>query len=689
VAAYGSPADEPGEAQDKAPEVELPSLATRISWFDDWEEQTREARNLSVRDRDYYDNWQWTDDELRVLRERKQPALVKNYIARKVNFVRGEGVRRRIDPVARPRTPQHEDSARAATDALRYVKDEQGFDQVQSAVIANMLIEGFGGAEKSIERDEEGDVTHKLTHIQWDRLFYDPHSRCPDFSDAKYLGIVMWMDLDDAYAAWPDAREAIENALSRDIGSMTDTTDDKPKQWSDKKRKRVKIVQMYFRVGDDWYRADFTQGADLLKPEQTAYLDEKGKHSVCPLILASCYVDQDGMRYGLVRALISPQDEVNKRASKALHLLNTKQTLSEEGAIPDPHKFSSEIAKPDGGYHNLRPGALRDGSIEIMQTGDLTAGHVSMMEGAKADINSIGPSSATLPDIPNGASGRAFQARQQAANQELGTFFDSVDDWTMRVFELNWLCIRWNWTEEKWLRVSDDQELTGYRFVALNQQMPRAQRLQELLEKGAPFQSALQAAAGELAPYVMQQVQMQLQQMGANQDQEQAQQAAQQLVMRHPLMQQPVTVNQVDRMLVDIVMDKAPDTAILAQEEFATLGELGTTLLQANPAMAPMWAKLLVQASQLPNKRELLEAMDKPPDPQQAQMQQAQQQLQMQGAQAGIAVQQSQAQLNQAKAQSEQAKAHVTVESAPSEIAANQAGALHDAAIAGSRTGGM
>lgn len=676
--------------------VDLPSLAQRIEWFEDWEEQTRDAQQLSRRDRDYYDNQQWTPEEVAELERRKQPVLTKNKIARKINFILGEEIKKRVDPVARPRTPQHEDAARAATDALRYVDEEQRFDSVRSAVLKNCLIEGYGGALKELE-EEDGEYRHKLTHVEWDRLFYDPHSRKVDFIDAKYLGIVLWMDLDDAALAYPDAADALNAALSRDVGS-SDTTEDTPRhRWADKRRKRVKIVEMYFRIGRDWFRSVFTQGADLEEPTQTAYMDEKGRHSVCPLVMLSCYVDADGMRYGVVRALISPQDEINKRSSKALHLLSVRQVIAERDFVQDPQKFQSELAKPDG-FAEVEPNALAEQRVQVSQTGDLAQGQIALLQEAKADIETIGPSSATLPDLPDSASGRAFMARQQAASQELGTIFDALRDWTLSIYQLDWLCVRQFWTEEKWLRVTDDQELNGYRFVSLNRRVTRAQRLQELMQKGAPFAAAMQTAAGNAAPMVMVQLQQQHQAMAA-----QAQQMGQQtpqggpeldqhmaaMAAAHPLMQEEIVENQVDQMLVDIIIDISPETAVLAQEEFATLTELLPTIVQSRPDMAPQMAKLVVKASSLPNKRELLQELEKGPDPQQAQQAAQMQQLQTAQMQAGVQVAQSQAALNAAKAQSEQAKTQMAGAKLPVEMQKDQAAAMHDAALAGEKAGGM
>ena len=700
-----------------AADVEMPDLDTRIEWVNSWEESSRDNLKAARRDRDYVDNKQWAESDLAVLAERHQPAIVNNYIAPKVNFICGEEIRKRVDPVARPRTPQHEDAARVATDALRCVEEEQKFDRVRSAVLRNMLVEGYGGALKELEECPDGlggvEYKHRLKHIQWDRLFYDPHSREPDFSDAKYLGVVVWMDLDDAIDEMPKAAEALKAAVAQEIGDAGGTTEDAPRQWIDRKRERVKIVEMYFRAGKDWYRSVFTKGADIEAPAKTWLLDEQKQYTLCPLKMASCYIDQEGRRYGIVRMLISPQDEINKRASKALHLLSVRQVIAKKDKIPDPTKFMDELAKPDGFAEVAEHASLSgdDPDVIISQTGDLAQGHVTMMEQAKADLDRIGPSAAQIPDLPDSASGRAVIARQQAASQEMGSVFDHLLNWTISIFETDWLTIRhpdYGWTEEKYLRVTDDQELTGYRFVGLNRKITRAKRLQELLEKGAPPPKALETAAGSFTPIVMRGVQQAMQQAA-----QMAQMTGQPppsdptpIILQHPLMQQEITENQVEHMLVDIVLDVSMDTTLIAQEQFKTLMDMIQLAGQTRPDMMPKLFEIAIGSSDLPDKRQIRELLSKPPDPKEAQAQEQMRQLQMAGVKAGVDAQTSLAGLNAAKTAETQAKAQVVVPQAmaeieakkaqaqiagakvPSEIGRNEAAAMKDAASAGERMGG-
>ncbi len=663
MTSYGSPPinpkqPDPPAAMPDAPAVDLPTLDDMLELYETAAEAAVENNKLCRRDRDYKDGKQWSDEDLAALALRNQPAIVKNRIAKKVNFVLGEEIAKRIDPVAKPRTPKHEDDSRAMTDALRYIADEQKFNQVRSAVFHDMLVYGMGGAVKTYNA-ETG--KHELTHVEWDRIVRDPHSRKLDASDALHLDIVVWYDLADAIADFPDSANDVRAAVGNEsVGNPDSTTDDTPRTWIDRKRKRVKVVEHYQRVGANWYVATFTKGALLKKPERTDIMDERGEHSVCSFKVALCYIDQEGNPYGIVRGLISGQDELNKRASKALHLLSVNRVIAERDVIRHPQKFQQELAKPDG-YNEVEPGALVEGRIKVDTGIELAAAHVSLMEQAKQDLDTIGPSASMLPGAP-ATSGREVLARSRAASQELGSAFDSLRNWTLSIVELDWLCARQNWTDEKWIRVTDDNETAGYRFVGLNRPMTRAARLQELLAKPQPppLPKALDFAANEDGRVVLQQVEQiaKIQSQGMPpQDPKQAEQQLVALIMQHPLMQLQTIANHVAEIDIDIVLDEAPDTAILAEEQFETLTKLAPTIVQARQDMAPKIARMILQSSSLPNKRELLNEWDKPPDQHAQQLQQAQQALAIEELKQQVALLAAQVQKTQADAQLSAAKA--------------------------------
>src|SRR5690606_36609425 len=135
-----------------------------------------------------------------------------------------------------------------------------------SNVYENFLIEGFGGADVVIEQRSTGPEI-VIKQVPWDRLFFDPHSREKDFSDAKYKGIVLWMDKDDVLWQFPGSEDVLETTFASQ--SISDTYDDRPKfaTWCDNKRTRVRIVQMHYIKDGVWHICTFTKGGFLVEPQ--------------------------------------------------------------------------------------------------------------------------------------------------------------------------------------------------------------------------------------------------------------------------------------------------------------------------------------------------------------------------------------------------------------------------------------
>jgi hypothetical protein len=144
-----------------------------------------------------------------------------------------------------------------------------------------------------------------------------------DYSDAGYKGIVIWKDYEDALTSTRTIRTRQGYSRHDAEQRAVQTYDDKPKfsLWADKKRKRVRICQIWIKRDDEWYFAEFTKGG-ILKAGPSPYKDDKGE-SDDELIFQAAYKDRDNEPYGLVREMIPLQDEINKRRSKSLHLLST------------------------------------------------------------------------------------------------------------------------------------------------------------------------------------------------------------------------------------------------------------------------------------------------------------------------------------------------------------------------------
>ena len=431
-----------------------------VRQFEEAQDQGRENRELCERDRDYYDGYQLTDEEIATLQRRGQPPVVFNRIAPKVDAVLGFERKMRTDPKAYPRTPKHEKEAESITDAIRFVLEDQRFDQKKSDVAENCFVEGEGACTVTV-REHRGQFDVIITHVPWDRFYHDPYSRTRDFSDAAYMGVVLWMDEDDVEARWGEEGRELATACIDSKDWSGDTFDDRPSQtvWSDAKRRRVRVCQHYFRKGGEWWTAIFCRAGYLEEPSKVAYVDEDGLPD-CPLIAVSCYIDRENNRYGGVRRMISPQDEINKRRSKALHLLNSRQVLAEHGAVESVPRAKEELAKPDGWVEYMP-----DAKIEIRDNAVLGQAEMALLAEAKAEIDASGVNPALEGDV-KAPSGRAVEALMQAGLAELTKFFDAQRDWNWRVYRAVWNRIKQYWTEERWIRVTDDED--NLRWVGMN-----------------------------------------------------------------------------------------------------------------------------------------------------------------------------------------------------------------------------
>ena len=535
-------------------------LSYYLQQFWDSVDATREAREHAEFCRDYYDGRQWTDKERKTLEKRRQPCITDNRIKDKVDHLLGMERQTRTDPKAYPRTPMEESAAEAATDALRYVSDCEHFQQTKSKVFDNMLVEGTGGAEVVVEKKVEY-IDVKIRHIRWDRIYYDPHSLSPDFSDASYSGIVAWMDLDKAKVKYPALSGNFDRLMDGTLQHSTgETYDDKPDMWVDRRRKRVQIIEHYHQESGTWMRCVFSRAGVIEKAQPCVYLDQDGTPEN-PMILQSTYVERKGDRYGVVRRYLDPQDEVNKRRSKALHLISNQRAIAEKGAVDDVEKTRVELARPDG-VVEVSPGMRFD----VVENRDLAQGQFLLLQDALNTLASVGPNAA-LQGQKGDSSGRSQEIAQQAGTVQLGPLFDSVRYWQKRVMQAVWNRVRQYWTDEMWIRVTDDNKTY---FVALNQRITKGELEAERLKDAQMSDEEKQARIQQLA--------------------------------QDPASQQPVTKNDVAKMNMDIVIDEAPDVVVLQQEQWIQLTELAKSGVPIPP-------QTLIQASTLRNKESLIADM--------------------------------------------------------------------------------
>jgi hypothetical protein len=314
--------------------------------------------------------------------------------------------RTRIDFKVLGREKSDNDSAQAKTQLLKYLQDTNKSPFHRSHAFSDAVRAGVGWVETGLRGDPTEELIYER-HESWRTVLYDSNDTSRDMSEARYVFRWKYLDEDVALAYFPDRKDVIKSAVSDGV-SVTSEEDDEiwymgarvtaPGQdyaassvgrftpidqstlaWS--RRPRVKMIECWYReptkvrkfmdgecCGEVFDQANpqhveaVEYGSSLFDKVEmqircaiftSAGLVWEGpspfRHGRFPLVPIWCYRRSiDNAPYGAIRQVRDPQDDLNKRASKALWILSTNQVEMEEGAVDDIEYLRNEAARPDG-----------------------------------------------------------------------------------------------------------------------------------------------------------------------------------------------------------------------------------------------------------------------------------------------------------------------------------------------------
>lgn len=458
-----------GEEQKQDDDMYLPIETLRRQYLDFLSAKQDEIKERRVSEQ-YYHGAQWTSKELKALKKRKQPVITSNRIARKIDAVVGLIERLRQDPKAFARTPEHEEGAEIATASVRYILDRTNWKGKSPECARDAAIGGMGGVEYSLEQGDHQDPDIGMHIVDPDTFFYDPRSFQRNFSDARYVGVAKWVDTEQVKELVPEKADIVDDLLNN--GSDMTANPDREKNWINTNQKKLLLVDHWYVCKGQWCWALYV-ASEKLAEGVSPFTDEKNK-SFPRYRMFSATVDHDGDRYGFVRNMKSSQDEINHRRSKALHQMNSRRIIADEGAFNDLEKARSEWARPDGIV-------VKNPGLEA-KTDDQGAdirGQLELLQESKNEIENFGPNPALIGQGLEDSSGRAINLLQQAGIAELGPYITGYKEWKVAVYRDLFNIARKSWTSERYIRVTDDQNLA--KFIKING-LSMDQSLQPVLE---------------------------------------------------------------------------------------------------------------------------------------------------------------------------------------------------------------
>ncbi|AAL49568.1 unknown [Sinorhizobium phage PBC5] len=424
-------------------------------------------------DEDFYDNIQWTEEDAQTLRDRGQVPLVFNVTATTVDWVIGTEKRSRTDFKILPRRKEDDKPAGRKSELLKYLADVNKTEFHVSRSFADSAKVGVGWMEDGYQGDDEGEPLY-ARYESWRNMLWDSTATELDLDDGRYMFRSKWVDADIGCAMFPKRKALIERSIDEgdsfiSLDAYGDEAMDEPElentgqrstglasdDVTGYQRQRIRIIECWFRIPDKTSRiSGGTFAGEIYDPLSRGHkvAIEEGDGEIIEKVSMRMYValftsagllwlspspyrhnrypftpiwnkrrGRDGMPYGMIRNIRDIQSDINKRASKALHILSSNKVIMDDGAVEDINELAEEIARPDAIIVKQQGKEFKiDTDRELGQWHlELMSRNISMLQqvGGVTDEN--------LGRTTNAVSGKAIIARQEQGSLATAGLFDN------------------------------------------------------------------------------------------------------------------------------------------------------------------------------------------------------------------------------------------------------------------------
>jgi hypothetical protein len=163
--------------------------------------------------------------------------------------------------------------------------------------------------------------------------------------------------------------------------------------------------------------------------------------------------DRDNQPYGVIRNMRDPQEDLNKRRSKALWILSSNRVIADEDAVEDWDEAEEQVARPDGIIKKVR-----GTDFEIQDDTSLAKEHVALMvQDIEFLENTSGVTDENRGQVTNAASGTAINLRQTQGSVITADLFDNLRFALQLHGEKKLSLIEQYYTEPKIIRITNDR----------------------------------------------------------------------------------------------------------------------------------------------------------------------------------------------------------------------------------------
>ena len=485
---------------------------------------------------EYYQGDQWDLDDQAALEQEGRPALTINTILPTVNTILGEQSTRRADIQFKPRRGGDGDIAHTLTKLYMQIADNNKLDWVEQQVFSDGLImdgRGYFDVRMDFSDHVEGEI--RITSKDPLDILIDPDAKDADPKTWNEVFETRWMTLDEIEELYGKKCAdrllfVAENGMSFGPDSVeyqetrfgdTETNDDYfgagvP---GDEEYRNVKALRVVERQHKKLSRAMFFVDPDTGDQRQAPDAWSEGKNKkfakqynlnliskvirkirwtvTCDRVVLHddwspynqftivpffCYFRR-GRPFGVVRNLLSPQEQLNKIASQELHIVNTTANsgwMVESGSLVG-------MTADDLEEHGAETGLVLEyarGTTPPQKIGanQIPTGLDRIAQKAALNIKTIsGVNDSMLGTDSAEVSGIAIQAKQNRGAIMIQVPLDNLRKSRQYLAEKILNLIQTFYTEQRVIQVTnEDDPLKPREEMVINEQTPEGQIINDL-----------------------------------------------------------------------------------------------------------------------------------------------------------------------------------------------------------------
>ena len=484
----------------------------------------------------YYRGEQWDEADLAALEAEGRPALTINTILPTVNTVLGEQSTRRADIQFKPRRGGDAEVAHTLNKLYMQIADNNKLDWVEQQVFADGLImdgRGYFDVRMDFSDHVEGEI--RITAKDPLDILPDPDAKDADPKSWNEVFETKWMTLDEIEELYGKkksdklqfiaengssfGRDSIEYEETR-FGDV-DSTDDylgagiqgddeyrnvKALRVIERQHKRITRVDCFVdpNTGDqrEVPEAWNDRKAKKFAKEYGLSIITKTKRKVrwtvtCDKVVLfddwSPYNDftvvpffayfRRGRPFGMVRNLLSPQEQLNKIASQELHIVNTTANsgwMVESGSLVG---MTVDDLEEHGAETGLVVEYARGTNPPLkIQPNQIPSGLDRIGQKAQANIQSIsGINDSMLGTDKSEVSGIAIQAKQNRGAIMIQVPLDNLRKTRQYLAEKILNLLQTFYTEQRIIQVTNESDpLKPREEVVINEMTPEGQIVNDL-----------------------------------------------------------------------------------------------------------------------------------------------------------------------------------------------------------------